>query len=432
MDSEFYDTDGFHSTVTNNSRMTIPVGLGGKYLVIGAVTWDTNATGQRICVIFKNGATVGGHTSDMANASYAPRQTCSIVLDLVPGDYVETYVYQDSGGTRTTGGSLDVSNQLTIMRLDSGSSAATLRSYIGYNTVGASYEATSSDKIYAKLVTPSVNCLLESVQAYIKGDGTHASSFGAAVYSDNAGTPGVLIAAASWPTNAGTRQQNAFLSATPRWIGIPMGVELTGGTSYWIAWYGSDGGGGGSGAHNIAYDSGTDKTLATAYVNDASVGSFSAASRSFSIRGLISNTTTINQSQLPGYEYDYVQVTSNASITATTGATASTIVTGSAVTYDGSTTVLIQFVCGLGEPPSGQSMYAVLYDGSTQLGYIARATSPGSSARWPIGGAMRLTPSAGSHTYSIRGFVDSGTGNFYAGSGAAATQPPMFIRITKV
>ena len=55
-DSEDFDTDGFHSTSSNTSRITIPSGKGGKYLLVAQTTFASNATGVRIWKIFKNGS----------------------------------------------------------------------------------------------------------------------------------------------------------------------------------------------------------------------------------------------------------------------------------------------------------------------------------------------------------------------------------------
>jgi len=96
--SENYDTDGFHSTSTNTSRLTIPTGKGGKYLITTFVNWDNSAGGYRIAVIYLNGTynkAVGIETS----GGYLG-QNCSYTMTLAAGDYIETYVYQNSGGTR--------------------------------------------------------------------------------------------------------------------------------------------------------------------------------------------------------------------------------------------------------------------------------------------------------------------------------------------
>lgn len=41
-----YDTDAYHDIVTNNSRITIPTGLGGKYQINAGFRWTDNTTGD--------------------------------------------------------------------------------------------------------------------------------------------------------------------------------------------------------------------------------------------------------------------------------------------------------------------------------------------------------------------------------------------------
>ena len=95
--SETLDTDNFHSTSSNTSRITIPTGKAGKYLIQGRILWVANATSYRYTSIAKNGTQVvrnyGGNfgTVDTPNNIYA-------ILDLAVGDYVELLVYQNSGG----------------------------------------------------------------------------------------------------------------------------------------------------------------------------------------------------------------------------------------------------------------------------------------------------------------------------------------------
>lgn len=93
---EVVDTDGFHSTVTNTSRMTIPTGLGGKYRVSGAARFPQNAVGRRFAQIISS---VGdAKTFEFTpNASTFPTAGGTGILVLSAGDYVELEVYQDSG-----------------------------------------------------------------------------------------------------------------------------------------------------------------------------------------------------------------------------------------------------------------------------------------------------------------------------------------------
>jgi hypothetical protein len=97
-DSEFFDTNGFHSTSTNTDRITIPTGYAGKYLVTYSVRFDTNATGARNTWINKNGTNIVEAISLFGSS--ANQTTCfrSVIIDLTQGDYLTFTVSQNSGG----------------------------------------------------------------------------------------------------------------------------------------------------------------------------------------------------------------------------------------------------------------------------------------------------------------------------------------------
>lgn len=103
-DSENFDTDGFHSTSTNTSRITIPSGKGGKYLVSGTLIWASNSTGQRAMKILKNNTSYYEWCEDDANSNGITGFSGSIVLDLVATDYIEMVASQNSGGSRNIDG----------------------------------------------------------------------------------------------------------------------------------------------------------------------------------------------------------------------------------------------------------------------------------------------------------------------------------------
>jgi len=95
-ESERFDTDNFHSTTTNTSRITIPSGLAGKYLVQAKVAWNTtNVTGRRGLTIYKNGASAG-HNVAYAGTEYTGGDM-SVVMDLAVSDYLQVYCFQNSG-----------------------------------------------------------------------------------------------------------------------------------------------------------------------------------------------------------------------------------------------------------------------------------------------------------------------------------------------
>ena len=97
-DTETFDTDNFHSTSTNTSRMTVPTGKAGKYLVTAGVTFATNATGNREIYIYKN----GNQYSSAFQPGTSVGSTSIVIADVVSmavGDYVESRVAQDSGSS---------------------------------------------------------------------------------------------------------------------------------------------------------------------------------------------------------------------------------------------------------------------------------------------------------------------------------------------
>lgn len=133
----------------------------------------------------------------------------------------------------------------------------------------------------------------------------------------------------------------------------------------------------------------------------------------------------------PGYEFGETDFTGAVSITATAEATANTIVTAPAITFDGSTIVLIDFYAPFaGNGASGQ-LNVCLFDGSSSIGFLGELGGA-ANLMVPIRLARRLTPAAATKTYSVRAFVSSGTGNVTAGAGGAGNATPGFVRITKV
>jgi len=99
--SEYFDTDGYHSTSTNTGRITIPSGKAGKYLIIGAISCDPlGATGRRSAAVYKNG-TIFAQTESTPGASTYPTINLSVIMDLAVGDYVDYRIYQTSGANLT-------------------------------------------------------------------------------------------------------------------------------------------------------------------------------------------------------------------------------------------------------------------------------------------------------------------------------------------
>jgi hypothetical protein len=102
-DSEFYDTDGFHSISSNTSRITIPSGKGGYYLIQGYMQYASNATGNRTTSIRKNGSTIllQNLNSVQPEASRSMNIAIAYVGNFAVADYVELFGVQNSGGALT-------------------------------------------------------------------------------------------------------------------------------------------------------------------------------------------------------------------------------------------------------------------------------------------------------------------------------------------
>jgi hypothetical protein len=96
-DSESWDTDGFHSTSVNTSRITIPAGLGGKYLVTMNAAPDLNGTGSRYMELFKNGSRLIICNGVSGSSSTYIGLYAAFVVELVATDYIEMMVNQDRG-----------------------------------------------------------------------------------------------------------------------------------------------------------------------------------------------------------------------------------------------------------------------------------------------------------------------------------------------
>jgi hypothetical protein len=112
-------------------------------------------------------------------------------------------------------------------------------SYVGKNAIGASSFTPVSYRMYSKKITLSQDAVIASigVYAYESGGSAQVSSMPTvALYTDNAGTPGRLVAFSS----GGDRADSWFPgndtspdSTDGRWTHVPLGYFATAG-SYWM------------------------------------------------------------------------------------------------------------------------------------------------------------------------------------------------------
>ena len=116
-DLELFDTNSMHDNVTNNSRVTVPTGYGGKWLLTASFSWAANNTGSRWAYFYKNGST-DIHSAFVTYLSAASQMTyeMSYVVQLAAADYITVKVGQNSGG---------------VLGLVAGYSSAFQMSYLG-------------------------------------------------------------------------------------------------------------------------------------------------------------------------------------------------------------------------------------------------------------------------------------------------------------
>ena len=94
--SELFDSGGFHDNVTNNSRITIPTGKGGVYLISGLIYLDGSVANWSYMRWYKNGAQPNGEgmsngflwvTTNGGGNTFQPQGTAYATL--AAGDYIE-------------------------------------------------------------------------------------------------------------------------------------------------------------------------------------------------------------------------------------------------------------------------------------------------------------------------------------------------------
>jgi hypothetical protein len=129
-------------------------------------------------------------------------------------------------------------------------------------------------------------------------------------------------------------------------------------------------------------------------------------------------------------ELAYNQFISSVSVTGVVQASAQTIITSSSFNADGNTPVIISFYAPSATPATGGNSEFDVWDGSTDVAHLLEL-APGPTY-FPVSAQIRLTPTAGTHTYSIRGWLANSASatTIQAGDGTSGHFAPGFIRIT--
>lgn len=100
--AEDFDTHSFHDNATNNTRLTVPAGMGGVYLIFGQVKFDSSTSGNaRVVSLWKNG-TAGTRLAEQSinnqgGGSLSRGMNVATIDVLVAGDYISLGVFHNVG-----------------------------------------------------------------------------------------------------------------------------------------------------------------------------------------------------------------------------------------------------------------------------------------------------------------------------------------------
>lgn len=142
----------------------------------------------------------------------------------------------------------------------------------------------------------------------------------------------------------------------------------------------------------------------------------------------------------PGYEIGYDEITSSVTVASNAEATGTTIITCAAHTFDGS-----PVICTFYAPllyTSGQvadtALGISLFESTTEIariGEMFNGPTLTDGLGVPVLMQMRFTPTAASHTYIVKAYVDkagSTTSQIVSGNKGTAGRAPAFVRFAKV
>lgn len=110
---EDHDSDTLHDVSSNTSRITIPTGFGGIWLVTASAAW-ASGTGERWLEVLKNNSGAAYNASNRiagvrdTNVNSTHIQPLCVPVLLAAGDHIEVYVRQTSGGSLNLLGTSDI------------------------------------------------------------------------------------------------------------------------------------------------------------------------------------------------------------------------------------------------------------------------------------------------------------------------------------
>lgn len=127
---------------------------------------------------------------------------------------------------------------------------------------------------------------------------------------------------------------------------------------------------------------------------------------------------------------DYVQITSDVTVTGSAYGSPTNVITGTTQAYVASPT-LIEFFAPRIERTTGSTIVIGLYDGTTHICNLANYSDGNAGHGVPCYAAYRFTPTAASHTFNIKAYGSGGNTKVFAGNaGGSDAYAPAFLRVT--
>jgi hypothetical protein len=97
--SEYFDTDAFHSTATNTGRLTVPASMAGEYAIVTNIYVSPTAGGDLVAKLQINGSDKNRFVTKL-NSGEAVSVAFTSLVTLAVADYVEVLVYQNTGSNQ--------------------------------------------------------------------------------------------------------------------------------------------------------------------------------------------------------------------------------------------------------------------------------------------------------------------------------------------
>lgn len=113
--SERQDDADFHSIVSNTSRLTVPIGYDGWYVIAGHINLSNVAPIVYLSIYLNNGVHIA---LNRYVASSIRENSITTIYHLSAGDYVELRVWQNSGGALDVNVAANYSPEFRIARLN--------------------------------------------------------------------------------------------------------------------------------------------------------------------------------------------------------------------------------------------------------------------------------------------------------------------------